>query len=39
MEDAELLCRWWNDGKIMAYAGFPYRLKTTVQEVRKQILI
>jgi len=37
MEDAELLCRWWNDSKIMAHAGFPNGLKTTVQEVRKQI--
>lgn len=22
-EDAPLLCRWWNDGKILAHAGFP----------------
>ena len=23
-DDAEQLARWWNDGKIMAYAGFPH---------------
>lgn len=22
-EDAEQLSRWWNDGKVMAHAGFP----------------
>lgn len=21
--DAALLCRWWNDGRVMAHAGFP----------------
>lgn len=23
VEDAVLLSAWWNDGKIMAHAGFP----------------
>ncbi len=27
--DAPLLCRWWNDGAVMAHAGFPNGLGTT----------
>lgn len=23
IEDAEQLCIWWNDGKVMEHAGFP----------------
>ena len=23
VKDADLLSAWWNDGKIMAHAGFP----------------
>ena len=37
VEDAEQLCAWWNDGKVMAHAGFPNGLGTTVEEVRKQL--
>lgn len=33
IQDAELLCDWWNDGKVMAHAGFPKGLGTTVSEV------
>jgi len=36
--DAAILCAWWNDGKVMAHAGFPKGLNTTVQEVTKQIM-
>lgn len=32
-DDAELLCSWWNDGKIMAHAGFPNGTGETVQEI------
>lgn len=32
-DDAETLCRWWNDGKVMAHAGFPKGLGTTVQKI------
>jgi len=35
--DAELLCTWWNDGKIMAYAGFPNGLNEQPDKVRKSI--
>lgn len=31
--DAPLLCRWWNDGAVMAHAGFPLGLGTTEAKV------
>lgn len=31
--DAEILGKWWRDGKIMAHAGFPLGLKITDQEI------
>ena len=36
-QDAALLCRWWNDGSIMAHAGFPQGLGTTAREVAAQL--
>jgi RimJ/RimL family protein N-acetyltransferase len=27
-DDADLLCAWWNDGGVMAHAGFPNGLGT-----------
>ena len=30
-EDAPQLVRWWNDGAVMAHAGFPLGLGTTVE--------
>lgn len=35
--DAEQLCKWWNDGLVMAHAGFPNGLGTTVEEVAARI--
>lgn len=32
-EDAATLSRWWNDGAIMAHAGFPHGLGIREQEV------
>ena len=32
-EDAETLCAWWNDGAVMAHAGFPNGLGTTAEEI------
>ena len=32
-EDAEKLTAWWNDGAVMAHAGFPLGLGTTVEKV------
>ena len=36
--DAEQLCAWWNDGAVMAHAGFPNGLGRTVDQIRQQIL-
>jgi RimJ/RimL family protein N-acetyltransferase len=36
-KDAEILCKWWNDGKIMAHAGFPDGINTTIEKIEKQI--
>lgn len=33
MEDAPLLARWWNDGSVMAHAGFPKGLGTTPEKI------
>ncbi len=35
--DAELLARWWNDGGVMAHAGYPNGLGTTARKVAGQI--
>ena len=37
INDAEQLCTWWNDGSVMAHAGFPNGLGTTTEIVAKQI--
>jgi len=37
-KDSQLLADWWNDGKIMAHAGFPKGLGTTAEEVRQKLL-
>lgn len=28
-EDAEILAKWWSDGKVMAHAGFPLGINST----------
>ena len=33
--DAKQLAAWWNDGAVMAHAGFPNGLGTTEEEVVK----
>ena len=35
--DCEQLAAWWNDGKIMAHAGFPNGLGTTPEQIREEI--
>ena len=35
--DAEQLCAWWNDGKVMAHAGFPNGLNTAVDKERSKL--
>jgi RimJ/RimL family protein N-acetyltransferase len=36
-QDAETLCTWWNDGRVMAHAGFPLGLNTTPQAIAKDL--
>ena len=36
-EDAKQLAEWWNDGAVMAHAGFPNGLGTTAEEVAEDI--
>lgn len=31
--DAPTLCQWWNDGAVMAHAGFPNGLGTTEEKI------
>ena len=33
VDDAEQLSLWWNDGDVMAHAGFPHGTGQTVQEI------
>lgn len=35
--DADLLSSWWNDGKIMAHAGFPNGTGETPDEIAEKI--
>lgn len=35
--DAEQLCIWWNDGAVMAHAGFPKGLGITKEAVLEEI--
>ncbi len=35
--DAPQLCAWWNDGKVMAHAGFPYGIGTTTEKIAADI--
>ena len=36
-KDTKELFRWWNDGKVMAHAGFPAGLGISEEEIRKLI--
>lgn len=36
-EDADLLSKWWNDGKIMAHAGFPNGTGESSQDIAEKI--
>ena len=37
LTDAELLAKWWNDGSVMAHAGFPKGIGTTAKKVAQDI--
>lgn len=34
-KDVKQLVTWWNDGAVMAHAGFPYGLGTTEEKVKE----
>ena len=36
-KDSEVLCSWWNDGAIMAHAGFPNGIGTSAEEIVETI--
>ncbi len=36
-EDAEQMAAWWNNGAVMAHAGFPNGLGISVEEIRDSI--
>ena len=35
--DIDNLYTWWNDGSVMAHAGFPNGLGITKEEIMKQV--
>ena len=35
--DCAQLAKWWNDGSVMAHAGFPKGLDTTAEKIEEQI--
>ena len=35
--DCEQLAVWWNDGKVMAHAGFPMGLHTTKEKIAESL--
>ena len=36
-KDCEQLAEWWNDGSVMAHAGFPLGLGITAEEIAEKI--
>jgi len=38
-DDAEQLCAWWNDGAVMAHAGFPNGLGMQRETVARQLAV
>lgn len=37
VKDSHLLALWWNDGKIMAHAGFPYGTGETAENIAERL--
>lgn len=37
IDDVQVLCHWWSDGKVMAHAGFPNGINTDVYELMDKI--
>ncbi len=39
IKDAEVLCLWWNDGRVMAHAGFPNGIGISLEKLQKQLAV
>ena len=37
IDDAQTLCNWWNNGKVMAHAGFPNGIGTTREAISESL--
>jgi RimJ/RimL family protein N-acetyltransferase len=37
VDDVQILCDWWSDGKVMAHAGFPNGLNTDANKLMDKI--
>lgn len=37
ISDSDILFKWWNDGEVMAHAGFPNGLNISYQEIEELI--
>lgn len=37
VNDVQILCKWWSDGKVMVHAGFPNGLYTDPKKLAEQI--
>lgn len=37
VDDVQILCHWWSDGKIMAHAGFPNGINTDANELKEKL--
>lgn len=38
-EDAELLCKWYADGRVMIHVGFPDGLHQDIDELRQRLVL
>ena len=37
LDDARKLLLWWNNGKVMEHAGFPFGLETTEEKIKQSL--
>jgi RimJ/RimL family protein N-acetyltransferase len=37
VDDVQILCHWWSDGKVMAHAGFPNGIHTDANKLMDKI--
>lgn len=39
LNDVNILCKWWSDGKIMTHAGFPNGINTDKEKLKNRLSI